>query len=296
MADAVASVAQRLREARKRYSEQKHAFAPIRARFLELTAEQDRLRRQVRRLHRRARLYRTLTRWIFPNGWVTIGSAAAAGAAVHVALGRGFEWPAAVLVSMVAGAASAAAIGWWFSRAQHASEELRDTERQLEVVRTALQGLTPLYQQRQQAVREAEAAVRDLEAALGREVAELLATPWQQLAGRSFERFLQRAFQVHGYRAELTTAARDQGVDLIVWTPDGRKIAVEAKGYPAGGSVGNDVVLKVVGGAQYYNCAGAVVITNSRFTADARQAAQRTGCVLIDRESMESFLQGAIRL
>ena len=70
------------------------------------------------------------------------------------------------------------------------------------------------------------------------------------------------------------------------------RIAIQAKGYPSGNSISNDVVLKGVGGMRFYKCNLCAVITNSHFTRQAKQAAQGVSCYLIDRESIPRMIRG----
>ena len=296
MVDEAGRVARRLRELRQRARTERESLAPLEARVRELDRQRLDLQQQVLRLRRQAHRYAALTRWMFPAGWVTVAAVTGAGLSVLALNGYGVSAGGQVTVAAVVAVAAGVAAGAWLRAARRAGEETERVQRQLETVALALDHFFPTYQAQRNALAQLEAELRQLEQVLGREVAELLTIPWRQLSGRSFEQFLLRVFRAHGYDAELTTAARDQGVDLIVRTPSGRKIAVEAKGYPSGNSVGNDIVLKVLGGARYYGCDRAVVITNSRFTADALQAAQRTGTLLIGAEDMERFIQGAIDL
>ena len=120
---------------------------------------------------------------------------------------------------------------------------------------------------------------------------QLSAIPWQALSGTDFEEYLGHIFQAPGYQVDLTNTTNDCGVDLIL-TRGTRRIAVQAKGYPSGGSIGNDAVLKVVGGMRIYDCNMSAVVTNSRYTRQAKTAAAKSDCYLIDRNSLPSMIRG----
>jgi len=122
----------------------------------------------------------------------------------------------------------------------------------------------------------------------------LLTCPWQGFAGLQFEQFLEQVFQENGYAVQLIGQSGDQGVDLVV-TEKGRRIAVQAKGYP-GSTVGNKAVQEVYTGMTIHDCHAAVVVTNSTFTRGAIEAATKTGCRLIDGSQIESLIKGQIRV
>jgi HJR/Mrr/RecB family endonuclease len=94
-----------------------------------------------------------------------------------------------------------------------------------------------------------------------------------------------------GYEVEQTGKSGDQGVDLIV-RGKGRRIAVQAKGYVD--SVGNAAVQQAFTGKTFYGCHACAVVTNSRFTASALEAAQATECALVHEENFEDFVFGRV--
>jgi len=106
------------------------------------------------------------------------------------------------------------------------------------------------------------------------------------LEGRAFERLLGDLFRRLGHEAELTPFF-DHGADIIVFR-DGERVAVQAK--RASKSVSQDAVQAVVASKPVYDCSGAMVITNSRFTSRARQLAKANGVELWDRRRLEREL------
>jgi Restriction endonuclease len=166
----------------------------------------------------------------------------------------------------------------------------RDVRRQLEAARTRLTRL------RENAACQAEfdrvsGELERLRRVLGSVKYDLLATDWRPLRGIPFEEFLARIFRSLGYQVQLTKTTGDQGVDLIV-TRNGRRIAVQAKGYD--GSVGNDSVQQAHTGMAYYGCDGCAVITNSRFTRAAEDLAGRVHCTLIDGDRIAALINGQL--
>ena len=87
----------------------------------------------------------------------------------------------------------------------------------------------------------------------------------------------------------------DQAVDLIVEF-SGQRIAVQAKGYGFNNVVSNKAVQEAYTGAQHWGCGACAVITNSRFTRQAKELADSTGCVLIPYDEFPDFVLGRITI
>lgn len=122
---------------------------------------------------------------------------------------------------------------------------------------------------------------------------QLLKRDWRALRGVPFEDFLGEAFRELGYDVATTKTTGDQGADLIV-SRDGKRIAVQAKGYA--GTVSNSAVQEVYAAKGYYDCHVCAAITNSRFTSGAKRLARRVGCALIDEDSLPALVLGRIDL
>jgi hypothetical protein len=121
----------------------------------------------------------------------------------------------------------------------------------------------------------------------------LLYTDWRSLRGIAFENFLADVFRVLGFHVEMTKASGDQGVDLIVTKGQGRRIAVQAKGY--GKSVGNKAVQEALAGMRFYQCPECAVITNSKFTSGALALAVKLPeCTVIDGACLSDLIRGNI--
>lgn len=163
--------------------------------------------------------------------------------------------------------------------------------------RTALYGrLADELRQARAHVEESASRCRELQVAIQRYVQtreyqalQLLGQGWRDLRGYDFERFLAEAFRLHGMRVTLLGGSGDQGVDLIV-EYNGTKVAIQAKGYEH--TVSNNAVQEVFAGQRIHGCAACMVITNSRFTSGARQAAACLGCGLVDGDSLPDLVRG----
>ncbi|QHW31461.1 hypothetical protein GZH47_11820 [Paenibacillus rhizovicinus] len=104
-----------------------------------------------------------------------------------------------------------------------------------------------------------------------------------KMDGRKFEHYLGHMFRAQGYHTEVTQAAGDYGVDLLL-TKQGRKIAVQAKRYT--GNVGLEAVQQVQAGKAHYGASEAWVITNSNYTDQAYTLAKSNGVRLIARNEL----------
>jgi HJR/Mrr/RecB family endonuclease len=120
---------------------------------------------------------------------------------------------------------------------------------------------------------------------------QLLLRDFRRLRGAAFEDLLAEVFETLGFTVQTTKASGDQGADLIV-TQDGKRMAVQAKGY--GSSVGNSAVQEAFAGMTFYECSSCVVITNSEFTRGAKELARTTGCYLVDGELIPTLIEGAV--
>jgi hypothetical protein len=190
------------------------------------------------------------------------------------------------------------------------AEDQRSAERRLRLTRSELDSAQQTLDDLSRCVRplvEHDEAQRDLEGARRRydqalarcqearakDRLRLLRRNWRGLRNTQFERFVQEVFECLGYRTELTKVTGDQGIDVIA-TRNGVRWAIQCKGYA--GNVGNDAVQQAYTGRAIYRCDRCMVVTNSGFTASAREAARHTECVLVDGRDLPALILGELRL
>lgn len=107
------------------------------------------------------------------------------------------------------------------------------------------------------------------------------------LTGEEFEDVAKLMFEYVGYKVDKTPASSDYGADLIL--KKRFTIAVQAKLYYKHG-VGSHAIQEVTSALKYYSADIACVITNWKFTANAKILAQLQNVILIDREEIVKFL------
>ena len=112
-----------------------------------------------------------------------------------------------------------------------------------------------------------------------------------RMDGRDFELFLEKLFTELGYRVTVTPASRDFGADLLLETPDGWLIAVQAKRYEK--VVGLEAVQQIAAAVPYYEVHEGWVVTNSTFTDGAYELAGPNQVRLIARTELEQLLKEA---
>jgi restriction system protein len=104
-----------------------------------------------------------------------------------------------------------------------------------------------------------------------------------QMSGDEFERRLAVLFRTLGYSVTHTGKIGDWGADLVI-SKGGKRTVVQAKRYNK--NVGVPAVQQAVTAKAKYDCTDAMVVTNSRFTAPARELARANAVELWDREQL----------
>lgn len=111
------------------------------------------------------------------------------------------------------------------------------------------------------------------------------------LSGVEFENLCISLLEKIGFNnIQQTPVTGDHGVDILAWKFN-KKYAFQCKRYS--GNVGNKAVQEVYTGKQLYAASGAIIITTSFFTKQAKQEAEDLGVMLWDREKLIEKLQQA---
>lgn len=106
--------------------------------------------------------------------------------------------------------------------------------------------------------------------------------------GIMFENWCAGLLKKNGFsNVKLTPTSGDQGVDILA-EKDGIKYAVQCKCYSK--DLGNKPVQEVNTGKTIYHCQIGVVMTNRYFTKGAKDAADATGVLLLDRDKLKHMI------
>lgn len=109
-----------------------------------------------------------------------------------------------------------------------------------------------------------------------------------QMDGHEFEWFVAKVLAKNGFKnVQVTKASGDYGVDIIAYNGE-VKCAFQCKRYT--GTLGLQPIQEVSAGARYYGASVAYVITNSYFSENARNLADRLGVILWDRNSLNYLI------
>lgn len=114
-----------------------------------------------------------------------------------------------------------------------------------------------------------------------------------KMSGEEFEKYLEELFKNMNYKVKRTPYQKDFGADLII---EGNKhrYAVQAKRYTC--NVGIKAVQEVVSAKAYYNCDGAIIVTNSRLTDAAKQLAKSNNVIVIERKELKNYIKKYINV
>jgi restriction system protein len=107
------------------------------------------------------------------------------------------------------------------------------------------------------------------------------------MSGLDFERYVAEVLRSQGYQISLTKVTGDYGGDIIA-RKDGIVSVVQVKRYKS--VLGVEAIQQAVAAKGYYNASLALVVTNSYFTAPARQLAKVNGCELVDRDRLAAWI------
>ena len=110
-----------------------------------------------------------------------------------------------------------------------------------------------------------------------------------KMDGLDFEQYAAELLERSGFEnVEVTPATRDQGVDVKAELRQ-ETYGFQCKRYDH--PVDNSAVQEIFTGCAFYHLENPVVITNTKFTASARELADGVGVELIDREVLTQWLE-----
>lgn len=113
------------------------------------------------------------------------------------------------------------------------------------------------------------------------------------ISGEEFELLLDSLFKQMGYYVILTSASQDYGADLIIEKGSDRTV-IQAKSY-SNQNVGIAAIQEIVAAKKYYQATNALVITNSSFTINAINLAEKNGVELWDGKKLIEIINSLNR-
>lgn len=108
-----------------------------------------------------------------------------------------------------------------------------------------------------------------------------------RMDGKTFEKYLECLFEGLGYKVERTRYVGDYGGDLVT-RKDGIKTVIQAKRHK--NRVGVRAIQEAVAAKGFYDCQKAMVVTNSYFTNEARQLANKNDVELWDKKLLSNAM------
>lgn len=116
------------------------------------------------------------------------------------------------------------------------------------------------------------------------------------LSGHEFEHVLAEILSRVEGDATVTEASGDQGVD-VVWFCESATVGIQAKAYDIKNPVGNSAVQEIYTGSvvrqSEYSIDTPAVVTTSRYTEGAKEAAENSDVTLYDRSHLKRWLSEA---
>lgn len=95
------------------------------------------------------------------------------------------------------------------------------------------------------------------------------------MTGYEYEKKCAKLLEAKGFtNVRVTPGSGDQGIDVLAYRGE-KKYGVQCKYYE--GTVGNKAVQEAFTGASFYDCAVAMVVTNSKLTGPAKTLAKKLG-------------------
>ena len=101
------------------------------------------------------------------------------------------------------------------------------------------------------------------------------------MPGPTFESYVAKLMEHHGYTTQVTPESEHVGVDLIA-QKEGETYAVQCKHHST--LVSRNAISEAVAGKPHYGCSKAMVVTNRFFMPGAKDLARSTNCLLVDRD------------
>jgi HJR/Mrr/RecB family endonuclease len=107
------------------------------------------------------------------------------------------------------------------------------------------------------------------------------------MTGDEFETFAARLLQDRGSMTTIVKHSNNVGTDIVT-SKDGIRYAIHCKLQAR--SVGPQAVSEALAGSAFYQCHGAMLVTNREFTPGAQTLAKSAGCQLVARQQLTDWI------
>jgi restriction system protein len=107
----------------------------------------------------------------------------------------------------------------------------------------------------------------------------------QQLTWQQFEQLVADAYRARGYKVEERGGTADGGIDLLMRSPTGERVAVQCKRWKEW-QVGAPRIREFAGAMAQERVEQGVFITSGKYTKPAKEAASKTNVQLVDGNSL----------
>lgn len=121
------------------------------------------------------------------------------------------------------------------------------------------------------------------------------------ISPRRFEELMHALYRAAGLRVELTKQARDDGVDLLVWTPGSLfgsdfLTVVQLKRYTGRTKVGSPAIRELKGTQSLFDASRAECVTTTGFTKSARETAAKLSIDLAEFAQLCAKIEFTVRV
>lgn len=117
---------------------------------------------------------------------------------------------------------------------------------------------------------------------------------FQHLDPVKFEEFVMKIFEAFGLAGKLTPVTGDDGIDIELFSTDGKKAIAQCKRYNADQTIGVRDIRELLGAMVHSNSAHGFFVTTSTFTDQAKDFAKGKNLLLVDGPKLKKLFLLAV--
>ncbi len=115
------------------------------------------------------------------------------------------------------------------------------------------------------------------------------------LGPEEFEQLVLKLFEGFGFRGELTPTTSDQGIDIILESPEKRRVVVQCKKYDLQQTISSSEVREFFGSMIHANAEFGYFVTTTSFSEQAKSFCLGKNIELIDGDLLKAIFVQSIR-